>query len=81
MECEQDPHALPDGGLSARHEQPGLVVSPYFTDVLLSKGLRLYMSPSRYTSLAPFRSPAIGSSGISHFAIASNFFVIRDLLS
>ena len=30
---EQDPHALPDGRIiCAVHEQPGLVVSPYFTD-------------------------------------------------
>ncbi len=30
---EQDPHALPDGRIiSAFHEQPGLVVSPYYTD-------------------------------------------------
>ncbi|MBN1379135.1 MAG: pectate lyase [Gammaproteobacteria bacterium] len=30
---EQDPHALPDGRIiNAVHEQPGLVVSPYYTD-------------------------------------------------
>jgi hypothetical protein len=30
---EQDPHALPDGRIiGAVHEQPGLVVSPYYTD-------------------------------------------------
>ena len=30
---EQDPHTLPDGRIiSAVHEQPGLLVSPYYTD-------------------------------------------------
>jgi hypothetical protein len=30
---EQDPHALPDGRIiNAIHEQPGLVISPYYTD-------------------------------------------------
>lgn len=30
---EQDPHALPDGRIvTAMHEQPGLIVAPYFTD-------------------------------------------------
>jgi hypothetical protein len=30
---EQDPHALPDGRIiGAVHEQPGLIVSPYYTD-------------------------------------------------
>ena len=30
---EQDPHSLPDGRIiSAIHEQPGLIVTPYYTD-------------------------------------------------
>lgn len=30
---EQDPHSLPDGRIiSAIHEQPGLIVAPYYTD-------------------------------------------------
>jgi BNR repeat protein len=30
---EQDPHALPDGRIiCAVHEQPGLIITPYFTD-------------------------------------------------
>ncbi|MGD8782516.1 MAG: exo-alpha-sialidase [Ignavibacteria bacterium] len=30
---EQDPHALPDGRIiNAVHEQPGMIVSPYYTD-------------------------------------------------